>query len=130
MKISHVFIYFNREFSQTQRGAFSDNRYMGDQRFPKQAPYPPSTRKILAVIIPIASFIVLTGIIALVFLYYKKFRNEQSRSRRPPGSILLEDTYSSKHFLRRIILKMKFFFFFFLVVPQELPAEKNDIFLT
>jgi len=92
----YLFIYFNREFSQTQRGGFADPTFISDQRFPKRSDYPPSTKKILAIILPIASFIVLTGIIVLVFLYYKKFRNEQNRSRKPPGSIRLEDNYSGK----------------------------------
>lgn len=84
---------------------------MGDRRFPKQADYPPATRKILAVMIPIASFIVLSGIIAVVFLYYKKFRNAQNRSRKPAGSIRLEENYSGKNLLRKIILRKLFLFF-------------------
>jgi hypothetical protein len=87
---------FNREFHQSQRGGFIDPRFMDQQRFPKRTNYPPSTRKILAIILPISSFVVLTGIGVLVFLYYKKFRNEQNRARRPAGAIRLEDTYSSK----------------------------------
>jgi uncharacterized protein (UPF0128 family) len=69
---------------------------MGPQGFPKRSNYPPSTRKILAIILPISAFVVLTGIGVLVFLYYKKFRKEQNRTRRPAGAIRLEDTYSSK----------------------------------
>jgi len=69
---------------------------MGQERFPKRPDYSSSTKKILAIILPIASFIVLTGIIILVFLYYKKFRKEQNRTRKPAGAVRLEDTYSGK----------------------------------
>ncbi len=98
-KISlYIFIdwFFNREFSQNQRGAFGDNSYIGDQRFPKRSNYSSSTKRILAVILPIAGFIVISGIIILVFLYYKKFRKEQNRTGKPAGAIRLEDTYSGK----------------------------------
>ena len=69
---------------------------MNDQRFPRRSAYSSSTKRILAVIIPIASFVVLTGIVILVVLYYKKFRKEQTRTRKPSGAIRLEDNYSSK----------------------------------
>jgi hypothetical protein len=95
-KRSFTYIYFDREFSQYQRGAFGGERYFGDQPFQKRSNYPSSTKKILAVMLPIASFIVITGIVALVFIYYKKFRKEQNRTRKPAGSIRLEDNYSSR----------------------------------
>ncbi|CAF1120611.1 unnamed protein product [Adineta steineri] len=94
-----------QEFSQNQRGAFADNRYIGDQRFPKRSTYSTSTKRLLAVIIPIASFVVLAGIGILVFLYYKKFRKEQYRTRKLSGAIRLEDNYS--------------------IVPQDPSLEKS-----
>ncbi|CAF1457409.1 unnamed protein product [Adineta ricciae] len=93
-----------QEFSQYQRGAFSDNHYMNDQRFPRRSVYSSTTKRILAIIIPIASFVVLTGIVILVVLYYKKFRKEQTRTRKPSGAIRLEDNYS--------------------IVPQDPPVDK------
>jgi hypothetical protein len=95
---------------------------MNQQPYPKRLTYPPSTRKILAIIIPISSFVVLVGIGAVVFLYYKKFRSEQSRSRRPAGAIRLEDTYSSK-FIQNIFENLTSFSC--LVVPQEVPIDKT-----
>ena len=95
---------------------------MNPQGYPKRATYSPSTRKILAVILPISGFVVLAGIGALVFLYYKKFRSEQSRSRRLPGAIRLEDTYSSKSMLNTLenLTSLSR-----LVVPQEVPIDKT-----
>ncbi|UJR25209.1 hypothetical protein I4U23_006561 [Adineta vaga] len=93
-----------QEFSQSQRGVYNDNRYMNDQRFPRRSTYSTSTKRILTIIIPIVSFIVLTGIISLIVLYYKKFRKEQNRTRKPSGAIRLEDNYS--------------------IVPQDPPVDK------
>jgi hypothetical protein len=107
----YLFIYFNREFGETRRGYFADHVFIDDQRFRKQSNYPLSTKKILTIILPVAGFIVLTGIIVLVFLYYKKFRKEQNRTRKPAGAIRLEDNYSGKNLLM-ILLKIKFFFTF------------------
>ena len=89
-------IYFDREFSENQRGAFADPRAFGGQQFPKRPGHSPSTRRILAIMLPIAGFVVLAGVGVLVFLYYKKFRTEQHRARKLSGAIRLDDTYSSK----------------------------------
>ena len=94
---------------------------MNDQRFPRRSVYSSSTKRILAVIIPIASFVVLTGIVILVVLYYKKFRKEQTRTRKPSGAIRLEDNYSSKKSFK---IQISTDFDFLLVVPQDLPVDK------
>lgn len=87
-------MYFNREFSQTQRGAFADHRFTIRQGFFARTAYSPSTKRILAIIAPIASVIVLIGLATFVLLYYKKFRKEQYKFRRLPGTIHLEDNDS------------------------------------
>ncbi|CAF1196750.1 unnamed protein product [Rotaria sordida] len=94
-----------QEFSQSQRGAFSDNRFIDRQGFSTRTDFSPSTKQILAIISPIGSFIVLVGIFTLVILYYKKIRKEQNRIGKLAGAIRLEDNYS--------------------IVPQEPPMEKS-----
>lgn len=86
----------DREFSQFQRGAGGNSLYMGDQTFPKRATYPTSTKKMLAIMLPMAGVVVLGGIVALVFIFYKKFRHEQYRIRKLPGTMRLQENYSSK----------------------------------
>jgi hypothetical protein len=113
-------LYFNREFSQSQRGAYADPRSFEEQRLPKRTNYSSSTKRILYIISPIAGFIVLTGIIILVFLYYKKFRKEQNRTGKPTGAIRLQDDYAGKSIKLKIIIP-----FLHLVVPQEAPIEKT-----
>jgi hypothetical protein len=123
-----------REFSQNQRGAYGDNRYIGEQRYPKRWRYSSSTKKILAVILPITGFLVLSGIGTLVFLYYRKFRQEQYRTRRPAGAMRLQDNYASKSFTHdistriiHIACKNSPFFLssrFFSALPQDMPNEK------
>ena len=85
-----------REFSQTQRGGFADPRMFDQQRYSKPSGYSSSTKKLLAIILPIASLVVLAGVGVLLYLFYKKFRSEQNRARKLSGAIRLEDTYSSK----------------------------------
>lgn len=92
-----------------QRGGFIDPGYVAQQPYPKRANYSPSTKKILAIISPIAAFIVIAGIIAVVFLYYKRFRTEQYRTRIPSGAVRLEDNYSSKSSITDI--KKSIFYF-------------------
>ncbi|CAF3354404.1 unnamed protein product [Rotaria sp. Silwood1] len=93
-----------QEYSQTQRGAFGDHRYIGQRGFSTRTEFLPSTKRILAIISPIGGFIVLTGIISLAVLYYKKIRKEQNSIGKPAGAIRLQDDYSA--------------------VPQEPPIEK------
>ncbi|CAM2697108.1 unnamed protein product [Rotaria socialis] len=94
-----------QEFSQTQRGAFADHRSTDRHGFPTRTEYSPATKRILRIISPIASFIVLIGLVIFVFLYYKKFRKEQNRIRKPAGATRLDDDYS--------------------VVPQEPSVEQS-----
>ena len=112
-----------REFSQTQRGAFGDNRYIGDQRYPRPSTYPSSTKKILAIVLPIVGVLVLGGIGALVFLYYRRFRKEQYRTGKAAGAIRLQDSYSGQSLSSphgEDIEDQSFR----LVLPQDLPMEK------
>ena len=103
-------IHSYREFSQSQRGASADPRMFNQQFYRKKSEYPAATKKLLAIIIPIISLVVLTGIGVLAFLYYKRFRNEQNRARKLSGTIRLEDTYSSK-FIAMIFFRSKLFVF-------------------
>lgn len=96
-----------QEFSQTQRGAFGNQQYTGAQRSPQPPSYSSSTKKVLAIVLPIASFIVLAGIAIVVVLYYKKFRKEQYRTGKPVGAIRLQDNYA--------------------VVPQDAPVESGTL---
>lgn len=112
----------SREFSQTQRGGFVDPRMYDQQRYSKPSGYPSSTKKLLAIILPIASFVVLAGVGVLLYVFYKKFRSEQSRARKLAGTIRLEDTYSSKSTNIHLFLLN---FFSILVVPQEPPIERD-----
>lgn len=89
-------MYRNREFSQNQRGAFGDHRF-GKTGFPTRTSYSSSTKRILAIISPIAGFIVLAGIITLVVIHYRNLQKEQNRIGKPSGASRLSDSYSGKY---------------------------------
>ena len=74
---------------------------MPDQTFPKRSAYPASTKKILAIMLPIAGVVVLSGVGALIFIFYKKFRQEQYRVRKPAGAMRLQENYSSNYFTKK-----------------------------
>jgi hypothetical protein len=74
---------------------------MNDQGYPRPSTYPSSTKKILAIVLPIVGVLVLGGIGAFVFLYYRRFRKEQYRLGKSTGAIRLQDSYSGEFsFLR------------------------------
>lgn len=95
------------------------------QLYAKKPDYPASTKKLLAIIIPIISLVVLAGIGVFIFFYYKRFRNEQTRARKLSGTIRLDDTYSSKFTQTNDLSSQSSLFF--LVIPQEPPIERNDL---
>lgn len=95
-----------QEFSYTQRGGHYDTSYIGDQRFPKLGTYSTFTKKTLPIIGPIFGVVILAGIVAVVYFYYRRIRKDQNRARKPAGAVRLDDNYS--------------------IVPQDLSASRSD----
>lgn len=91
-----VFFTYYREFRESQRGGFAENHLYNDQRNSKLVPYSNSTKKILAIVLPIVSVIILSGVGVLVFLYYKKFRQAQYRVGKPTGATRFDENYTGK----------------------------------
>ena len=75
----------------------------------------------LAIVLPIASAIVIAGIAIVVVLYFKKFRKEQYRTGKPVGAMRLQDNYAGKR--RRNSTSETRMFSSLLVVPQDAPVE-------
>jgi hypothetical protein len=95
----HLF-YLNREFYRNQGGGYGDDNNLGKHGYSKYSHYSRSTNRTLAIILPIASLLVIIAAAIIVFLYYKKLRNAQSKGGKSSGVTRLIDNYSGK-FIRR-----------------------------
>jgi hypothetical protein len=90
----------NREFYRNQGGGYGDDINLGKHGYSKYSHYSRSTNRTLAIILPIASLLVIIAAAIIVFLYYKKLRNAQSKGGKSSGVTRLIDNYSGK-FIRR-----------------------------
>ncbi|UJR23681.1 hypothetical protein I4U23_026664 [Adineta vaga] len=78
-----------QEFNQEQSGGYGNNVFNDRQRHSKTLHYSPATKRTVSVVVPIACVLAVAGALIIVFLYYKKLRNEQTRDDKP------SDTYSA-----------------------------------
>ncbi|CAF3263362.1 unnamed protein product [Rotaria socialis] len=89
---------FHQNQNQNQEYGYSNNH--GKNRHSNHSH---TTRRILAVVLPIVGILVVAAVAIIVFLYYKKLRNTQNKQSKSSGVNKLGDNYSA--------------------VPQDLPVE-------
>lgn len=84
---------FCREFNYNRRPGFGGQHYSrhGGQ-------YTPSSNRAVAIIVPIVGILVVGGALAIIFFYYQKVRNEQTKGSKTSGPARLAETYSGRVF--------------------------------
>ncbi|CAF1543480.1 unnamed protein product [Rotaria magnacalcarata] len=94
-----------QEFYQNQNQEYDYNNNHGKNRHPHHLHHSNTTRRILAVVLPIVGILVVAAVAIIVILYYKKLRNTQNNQSKSSGVNKLSDNYSA--------------------VPQDPPVENT-----
>ena len=91
MKNIENYSIFYREFYFQSRPS-----YGAGQVNARNGQYLPSKNRAVAIVVPIVGTLVVAGALIIVFMYYKKLRNEQQKSSKPLVPPRSHENYSGK----------------------------------